>query len=336
MKKKKLMSLFAGTLVFSIACSTVFTSPMSAVLAEEQAVGESGSERERKAADASVEEGVIAKNPNIQYLSDLKEESASVGYWGQIFKDCVVNKGNEKKDNLWVRYNNETLKFAKGIGAHATSTVIYNITDVVKTKKYFVGYLGIDARTTSSDGVTFKISLSDDNKNWEEVYNSGVVKNEAKYVKIDLKNKKYIKFYADENKSNGSDHAVYANAGFVAENYKPSDGYDLPVQTVEELDAELSKIDYNNEQQVKTNTHKIYQRELVDNAGFYTLHNVYTMQNGVYKDAIDYLLKNEDALSYYINGGPKPAQGTYYNSLMAFGKIYNAHKEDFKDTRENT
>ena len=185
MKKKKLMSLFAGTLVFSIACSTVFTSPMSAVLAEEQAVGESGSERERKAADASVEEGVIAKNPNIQYLSDLKEESASVGYWGQIFKDCVVNKGNEKKDNLWVRYNNETLKFAKGIGAHATSTVIYNITDVVKTKKYFVGYLGIDARTTSSDGVTFKISLSDDNKNWEEVYNSGVVKNEAKYVKIE-------------------------------------------------------------------------------------------------------------------------------------------------------
>ena len=321
MKKKKLMSLFAGTLVFSIACSTVFTSPMSAVLAEEQAVGESGSERERKAADASVEEGVIAKNPNIQYLSDLKEESASVGYWGQIFKDCVVNKGNEKKDNLWVRYNNETLKFAKGIGAHATSTVIYNITDVVKTKKYFVGYLGIDARTTSSDGVTFKISLSDDNKNWEEVYNSGVVKNEAKYVKIDLKNKKYIKFYADENKSNGSDHAVYANAGFVAENYKPSDGYDLPVQTVEELDAELSKIDYNNEQQVKTNTHKIYQRELVDNAGFYPLHNVYTMQNGVYKDAIDYLLKNEDALSYYINGGPKPAQGTYYNSLMAFGKM---------------
>ena len=178
--------------------------------------------------------------------------------------------------------------------------------------------MGIDARTTSSDGVTFKISLSDDNKNWEEVYNSGVVKNEAKYVKIDLKNKKYIKFYADENKSNGSDHAVYANAGFVAENYKPSDGYDLPVQTVEELDAELSKIDYNNEQQVKTNTHKIYQRELVDNAGFYTLHNVYTMQNGVYKDAIDYLLKNEDALSYYINGGPKPAQGTYYNSCLLY------------------
>lgn len=64
----------------------------------------------------------------------------------------------------------------------------------------------------------------------------------------------------------------------MAENYKPSDGYDLPVQTVEELDAELSKIDYNNEQQVKTNTHKIYQRELVDNAGFYTLHNVYTMR----------------------------------------------------------
>ena len=336
MKKKKLMSLFAGTLVFSIACSTVVSSPMRVAFAAEREAVESEVKQASKATDSSVEEGVIAANKSIQYLSDMKEEpGASVGYWGQIFKDCLVNKENEKKDNLWVRYNNETLKFAKGIGAHATSTVVYNITDVVKTKKYFVGYLGIDARTTSRDGVIFKISLSDDNKNWEEVYNSGVVKNDAKYVKIDLKNKKYIKFYADQNGNNGNDHVVYANAGFVAENYKPSDGYDLPVQTVEELDAELSKIDYNNEQQVKTNTHKIYQRELVDKAGFYTLHNVYTMQNGVYKDAIHYLLTNADALSYYINGGPKPAQGTYYNSLVAFGKIYNAHKKDFEDKSEN-
>lgn len=335
-KKKKLMSLFAGTLVFSIACSTVVASPLSVALAAEREAVESEVGEASKAADSAAEDGVIGANPNIQYLSDMQEEpGASVGYWGQIFKDCLVNKGNEKKDNLWVRYNSETLKFAKGIGAHATSTVVYNITDVVKTKKYFVGYLGIDARTSSADGVTFKISLSDDNKTWEEVYNSGVVKNDAQYVKIDLKNKKYIKFYADKNAHNGNDHAVYANAGFVAENYKPSDGYTLPVKTVEEYDAELSKIDYKNEQQVKTNTHKIYQRELVDKAGFYTLYNVYTMQNGVYKDAMNYLLTNEDALSYYINGGPKPAQGTYYNSLIAFGKIYNAHKEDLKDTKEN-
>lgn len=320
MKKKNLIRLFAGILVFSIACSTAFSRPARVALA----------------ADSSAEEDVIEGNQSIQYLSDMQEEpGASVGYWGQIFKDCLVHTEYEKKDNLWVRYNGDTLKFAKGIGAHATSTVVYDITEVVKTKKYFVGYLGIDARTSSRDGVIFKISLSDDKKTWEEVYNSGVVKNDAKYVKINLENKKYIKFYADQNQNNGSDHAVYANAGFVAENYEPSDGYDLPVKSVEELDEELRNIDYNSEQQVKGNTHKIYQRELVDKVGFYTLYNVYTMQNGVYKDAVDYLLTNEDALSYYINGGPKPAQGTYYNSLVAFGKIYNAHKEDFQDTSEN-
>ena len=121
--------------MFSIACSTVVSSPMRVAFAAEREAVESEVKQASKATDSSVEEGVIAANKSIQYLSDMKEEpGASVGYWGQIFKDCVVNKGNEKKDNLWVRYNNETLKFAKGIGAHATSTVIYNITDLMTTR----------------------------------------------------------------------------------------------------------------------------------------------------------------------------------------------------------
>ena len=94
MKKKKLMSLFAGTLVFSIACSTVVSSPMRVALAAEREAVESEVKQASKATDSSVEEGVIAANKSIQYLSDMKEEpGASVGYWGQIFKDCVVNKG---------------------------------------------------------------------------------------------------------------------------------------------------------------------------------------------------------------------------------------------------
>lgn len=327
MKKKTLIRLFAGTLIFSTASVGGLPTSLAIAMAEGQ---------EETVMEEALEDGVIGANSNIQYLSDLTEESgASVGYWGTIFKDCLVDKPNEKKSNLWVRYHGETLKFAKGIGAHASSTVDYNISEVVKSKKYFVGYLGIDARTSSGDGVIFKISLSDDKKNWEEVYNSGVIKQDSQYVKIDLQNKKYIRFHADQNQNNGNDHAVYANAGFVSEDYKPSDGYSLPVKTVEELDEELSIIDYKDQTQVNLNSHKIYQRELVDKVGYYTLYNIYTMDKGVYKDAINFLLTDNDALSYYINGGPKPAQGSYYHSLVAFGKLYNELKDELKDPTDD-
>ena len=50
---------------------------------------------------------------------------------------------------------------------------------------------------------------------------------------------------------------------------------------------------------------------------------------------MDYLLKNEEALSYYINGGPKPKEGNYRNSLIAFGKIYNQHHADFDEGKDD-
>lgn len=333
MKLKKLLRLFAGTFVISLTCSTVFPPAVATALAADYQ--ETTGEVEQTEKGSPEDEGIIAANKSIQYLSDLPETESSVGYWGKIFKDCLVDNDKEKKGNLWVRQNGEVLKFAKGIGAHATSKIVYDISKVVETKKYFVGYLGIDARTSSGDGVTFKISLSDDKQNWQEVYNSGVVKGESQYVKVDLQGKKYILFYADQNQSNGNDHAVYANAGFVAADYNPSAGYDLPVKSVGEYDAELSQIDYNNAQTVNENMLKIYQRELVNKAGFYTLNNVYTMQEGIYKNALDYLTKTPEALSYCINGGPKPAEGNYRDSLIAFGKIYNQHHEDFKDTKDN-
>lgn len=90
---------------------------------------------------------------------------------------------------------------------------------------------------------------------------------------------------------------------------------------------------------MNNNTQTIYQRELVNQAGFYTINKVYEMKdergNKLYKDAIEYLLKDKEALYYYINGGPKPSQGTYENSLIAFGKLYNAYKGKLDNNSEN-
>lgn len=370
MKKKRLMQLFAGTFALWLTCSSVLLSSGIKVLAadnkaeegvaqeasadyeaEESVVIETPADYEAEkivqqevpadtaanAATAPEDDTTILKNPKIKYLSDLQEESGSyTGYWGNtVQKDCV----NGGQDNLQVRHNGYELNFEKGISAHAKSEVIYDLTKLEEKYKFFVGYLGIDQRAgVSSDGVIFKIYFSDDKKAWgEAVYDSGVVtKQDAKYVKIPLQKKKYIKLVAEQNKTTAADHAVYANAGFVEENYTQSTGYEhLPVKSVEEYDEELKKVDYNSKDAVNQNALKIYQRELVSQAGFYTINNVYTMQGGIYKNAMDYLLKNEEALSYYINGGPKPKEGNYRNSLIAFGKIYNQHHADFDEGKDD-
>ena len=62
-----------------------------------------------------------------------------------------------------------------------------------------------------------------------------------------------------------------------------------------EYDEELSKINFRDKNAVNNNTQTIYQRELVNQAGFYTINKVYEMEdergNKLYKDAIEYLLK---------------------------------------------
>ena len=90
MKKKKLMSLFAGTLVFSIACSTVVSSPMRVAFAAEREAVESEVKQASKATDSSVEEGVIAANKSIQYLSDMKEERGHLLDTGDRFLKIVL------------------------------------------------------------------------------------------------------------------------------------------------------------------------------------------------------------------------------------------------------
>lgn len=311
MKRKKLNGLFAGALLIPMVFSSFGVPAIYPTVAHAQTK-------------------VSTNTTNIKYLSDLKEEFAQVGY-----KQLLLKDKSESGDGLQVRYRGEKIAFEKGIGAHATSTVVYNVSEFSSTHPYFVGYLAVDARNTSGNGVKFSISLSDDKENWKEVYKSDVVKNDAQYVKIPLDGKKYIKLYAHDNNGNGGDHVVYANAGFATEDYDPTANFKAPVKTLENYDAALSKINYTNEADVEKHTADIYQREFVNQAGFYTINKIYEMENGLYKDAIQYLISNSDALYYFINGGPKPFQGNYENTLIAFGKIYNKYKNELDQQDEN-
>lgn len=323
MHKKKLMKIFAGVLVFTMLTST----GMVSAYAENIQV-----DKNEKIASENIQN----KKTNIKYLSDMQEVTKQVGY-GTFGKD----KNTENKQNgLQVNVGKEKVTFEKGIFAHAPSTVVYDVSQIKEQYPNFSGYLGIDSRSGGGNGVKFKISVSDDKNSWEEIYHSEVVTiNKSVYVNLSMKGKKFIKFEAENNGENAKDHVVYADAGFVTTNYSLTEKYNAPIKTVQQYDEELSKINYKDKNVVNENTKKIYQRELVNQVGFYTLNKVYEMKDEqgkkLYTEAIQYLLNDTEALYYYINGGPKASEGTYENLLIAFGNLYNAYKNELDDKSEN-
>ena len=94
----------------------------------------------------------------------------------------------------------------------------------------FAGYLGIDSRSGGGNSVIHKISVSMINS-WEEIYNSGVVTiNDPVYVNLSMKGKKYIKLEADSRREGIQNHVVYADAGFVTNDYTPSENYNAQLK----------------------------------------------------------------------------------------------------------
>ncbi len=101
-----------------------------------------------------------------KYLSDIDyvKSETSVG-WGSITLDA--NLDASKNDGLiTLLVNKQVKKFIKGITAHATSTVVYDISEY--QFDYFKTYYGIDAaRGTNGNGVKFAIYTSVDGENWQ-------------------------------------------------------------------------------------------------------------------------------------------------------------------------
>ncbi|MEK4426870.1 NPCBM/NEW2 domain-containing protein [Solibacillus sp. FSL K6-1523] len=147
------------------------------------------------------------------FASDTEWKSAQTA-WKTVNKDKSSSGGSIK-----ILVNGETKEFAKGIGTHANSEIVYDLEG--KNYDYFEMLVGVDqnieANTKSS--VTFKV-LADG----KEVFNSGVMKydTEAKAVKIPVKDVKQLTLIAsDSGNGNQSDHADFADAKFYISNGLP-------------------------------------------------------------------------------------------------------------------
>ncbi len=262
------------------------------------------------------------------YLSDIPyvKNQTSVG-WGSLTLD----------KNLETKYNNGLISlivngkqelFLKGISAHATSTVVYDISEY--DYDYFSTYYGVDAnRGNNGNGVKFSIYTSVDGENWElQTSSKPPVKkgtSEAEFIKLDIRGKNFIKLYAHNNGNDSSDHAVYANAKLYKEGYVEDNSNVDWIKPVSEYDNLIKTFDLSELTQEQELI--IYQRKFVNNLGYDVLQAMVKM-NDDYNNVISWLMKDLNNLKLYINGGAPI--GSYYSSIQVLNRLYKAHGEDFE------
>lgn len=171
---------------------------------------------------------------DVVYLSDIPYANAQVG-WGSL----TLDKNGVNNGGITLNVNGSATTFNKGIFAHATSTVDYDISQYSSEFSYFVTYYGLNTTNNNvGNGVKFYVYTSNDGQNWDlkTDENSTPIKSGdgAGQFRINIQGVKYIRLYADANGSNASDHAEWADTKLVHEGYTEN-----IVRTVEDLDAEI-------------------------------------------------------------------------------------------------
>ena len=343
MKKKKIVRSVAGLL-----CTTMLTSFLGEPLVtvanesaqESQAMSQEEASKEETPKEETLQEKALQEDvpqedvsqQDYYYLSDIPylEDKTYVGYQNLILDGSASGEG------IQLLVDNEVTTFKKGIGAHATSCVVYDISKYSNTQTNFIAYLGVDARQGSSgNGVKFTISVSDDGEHWEDLYKSDVMKGNQNSIFVDLnvKGKKFLKLYADDNGHQGQDHAVYANARLKKADYDIDVENTAPFKRLAEYDSLLSQESVENN--LTQHLQMVYEREMVKRVGYNTLQKLY--ENPQHEEAIEFLRTNPTALAYFIEGGPLiPAKDSHgEQSMIAFSQIYQANKDKLQNAAED-
>ncbi len=263
------------------------------------------------------------------YLSDIDYvASQSRPGWGTILKD-TTSAGSK----ISVKIEGAYYSFDKGMWAHATSQLVYDIRDY--DYDYFTSYIGLNqTAASSSNGVKFYIYTSMDGSTWElqtsenpTILTPGM---DAEFVKISIKDVNYLKLVADSNGPNGNDHSVYADAKLIKESYKEPGEELLP--SLSELDTKIKKFV---SEGADLSTNKEYEltllkRELVSKMGNYALKK-YLGESEENRNLYRWLTGDVDILRLFVLGGT-PSGGNYYSALSILTRLYEEYSTDFINT----
>lgn len=268
-----------------------------------------------------------AENQNdFIYLSDIDYiASQSRSGWGSLLKDQVNGGGK-----IAVKVEGAYYTFDKGMWAHATSQLVYDIS--AYDYDYFTAFIGLNqTAASSSNGVKFYIYTSVDGSTWnlQTEENPAVKKagENATFVKINIKDANYLKLIANDNGANGNDHAVYADAKLTNE-----EGNTNITKSISEYDEQIKR-EYTGSDLSNPNYELLLlQRNLVNNMGQYAIKR-FVEESIENKATFNWLFNNLENLRLYTLGGA-PEGGSYYNSLTVLKSILEKHISDFDITEE--
>jgi len=258
------------------------------------------------------------KDEDVLFLSNIDYvKSQSFTRYDKIRYD-EINGGGK----ITLKIEGNAFSFDKGIWAHASSRVTYDISEY--NYKYFTVFIGINTTSNRGDGVKFLISTSEDGNNWEVKHEEEKLPGkEATHVVIELENAKYIRLEADQLSNNANDHSVYADAKLVND-IKSTSIFKMP----EEYDEIIKNLYSNQTDLVGELEFNVLKRQLVSNVGNFTINSFYNSSEDN-KAVLDWLMNDQRALKNYILGG-KPT-GSYYNSLNELSRLYRNYKTDFNN-----
>ena len=276
------------------------------------------------------------ENEQIAYLTDGEWLPSSRAGWGTLLKD-TTSSGTK----ISLNYDGSVLTFDRGVWAHATSNVDFDVRPYKDQYAYLLVYVGVNRTANSSGNVKFTVytstaeSFPSGANAWQALPEmSGevlTVASGAKFLKIDIRNINYIRFYADSNGSNGNDHAVYGDLKLVKEDYGVNDSL-LPM--VEQLDEKirnqfgglsLDDLAKNSDYQIN-----VLRRTLIERMSRTTILN-FLHENAANCDTFNWLYNNLEILKMYINGGQLSTKGTYAQSLAVLEELYHTYQSDLKD-----
>ncbi|MGG7143129.1 glycoside hydrolase family 2 TIM barrel-domain containing protein [Clostridium nigeriense] len=174
------------------------------------------------------------------YLSDIPWESATIGY-SSIVKDKTVENIPIK-----IQTDNGLETFEKGIGTHATSSIVYDISkyDIERLQTYAtISYNKVSGKKSSS--ITFIVKFDD-----EEVYNSGELTYKDPYRYIDLEipeGVKKVSLIANAGATNGHDQCDWADAKFILKDAVQEEKVELKLTEETIKDTEMEIVEENGE-----------------------------------------------------------------------------------------
>lgn len=156
----------------------------------------------------------VTVTSDFTYISDMDAKLANIA-WGGLKKDLAPSGSAI----TLIRQGLEAT-YAKGIGAHANSEVIYDIEN--KGFNFFESYIGIDqAMKGGPSSATFEVWVDGERKFDSDVFKADT---EHEFVKIPVTGAKEVKLITTNANHNGNtaDHTVWADAKFTKNASKPT------------------------------------------------------------------------------------------------------------------